>query len=129
MVHQSKGKPFVHQLARNLSLQLFCEKKKYPQPKYTSETKQRNKCVPSEHSLSDLEVTYLMSHTIILENPGFLFGKKNKGKILFSSCQLEIMHSDGHSTYMIFLLIMDMNIKAQRIGVTFPGSLVSKWLR
>lgn len=66
-----------------------------------------------------------MSHTIILENSGFLFEKNKKGKILFNSCQLGIMHDDGHSTYMIVILITDVNIKAQRIGVIFPGSLAS----
>lgn len=55
------------------------------------------------------------------------WGKKKEGKILFSSCQLW-MHGDASFTYMIsFTLMADMDIKAQRIGVTLPGSLAGKF--
>lgn len=129
MVHQSKEKPFAPQLAQNLLLQLFCEKKNHPQPEYTSEPKKRHEFVPWEHSLSSPEVTYLISQTITSENPDFLFGGggEKEGKILFSSCQLWT-HGDAPSTYaMSFILTADVDIKAQRIGVTLPGSLASKF--
>lgn len=56
------------------------------QKEYTNEVKKKNEFVPSEHSLSNLEVIRLISQTITLENPESIC-EENEGKILFSSCQ------------------------------------------
>lgn len=57
-----------------------------PRPEYTNEIKKnRNKFVPSEHSLSNLEVICLICDTIILVTSDSIF-EENEGKILLSSC-------------------------------------------